>query len=85
MITVSDMVSLETPPKNDAAPMRAKAPGSIHAQYGLFSGDITPNMDTIVRPIRRPYKAPIYLENKEKQAIYEAAPMRDKVRYNGPM
>ena len=32
MITVSDMVSLETPPKNEAAPIRAKAPGSIHSQ-----------------------------------------------------
>ena len=32
MITVNDIVSLETPPKNDAAPMSAKAPGSIHAQ-----------------------------------------------------
>ena len=33
MITVSDIVNLETPPKKDAAPTRAKAPGSIHAQY----------------------------------------------------
>ena len=32
MITVSDIVSLETPPKNEAAPIRAKAPGSIHSQ-----------------------------------------------------
>ena len=32
IITVNDIVSLDTPPKNDAAPIRAKAPGSIHAQ-----------------------------------------------------
>ena len=31
IITVSDMVSLDTPPKNDAAPINANAPGSIHA------------------------------------------------------
>ena len=33
MITVSDIVSLDTPPKNDAAPIKANAPGSIQAQY----------------------------------------------------
>lgn len=33
MMTVRDMVSLDTPPKNEAAPISAKAPGSIHAQY----------------------------------------------------
>ena len=32
MITVSDIVSLETPPKNEAAPTSAIAPGSIHFQ-----------------------------------------------------
>lgn len=32
MMTESDMVSLETPAKKDAAPTRAIAPGSIHAQ-----------------------------------------------------
>ena len=32
MMTVRDMVSRETPAKNDAAPMRAIAPGSIHCQ-----------------------------------------------------
>jgi len=34
MITVSDIVSRETPAKKDAAPMRAIAPGSIHIQNG---------------------------------------------------
>ena len=32
IITVNDIVSLDTPPKNDAAPIKANAPGSIHAQ-----------------------------------------------------
>ena len=30
IITVSDIVNRETPAKNDAAPIRAIAPGSIH-------------------------------------------------------
>ena len=32
IITVTANVSLVTPPKNDAAPIREKTPGSIHAQ-----------------------------------------------------
>ena len=37
IITVSDIVSLDTPPKNDAAPIKAKAPGSIHAHWPIPS------------------------------------------------
>ena len=33
MITVSDIVRRVTPPKKETEPRRAKAPGSIHAQY----------------------------------------------------
>ena len=32
IITVTAIVRRETPPKNEAAPMRAKAPGSIQPQ-----------------------------------------------------
>lgn len=35
IITVREMVSLDTPLKNEAAPMAAKRPGSIHAPYLL--------------------------------------------------
>jgi len=35
MITVREMVSLDTPLKKEAAPMAAKRPGSIHAPYSL--------------------------------------------------
>lgn len=33
MITVKDMVRRDTPPKKEAAPIKANAPGSIHDQY----------------------------------------------------
>lgn len=33
IITVRDIVNRETPPKNDAAPTKANAPGSIQDQY----------------------------------------------------
>ena len=35
-MTVSDMVSLDTPPKNEAAPIKANAPGSIHAHSPIL-------------------------------------------------
>jgi hypothetical protein len=40
MMTVMDMVRRVTPPMNDAAPMSAKAPGSIHDQ--VLGGRKTP-------------------------------------------
>ena len=63
MMTVSDMVSLETPPKNDAAPISARAPGSIQAQN--FSWGIPPCTSTSKRPSARPYKPPMYLQHED--------------------
>ena len=54
IITVRDIVSLVTPPKNEAAPTSAMAPGSIHAQAGLPVAVCIPNIDTIARPIILP-------------------------------
>ena len=59
MITVRDMVSRDTPPKNDAAPMRAIAPGSIHFQN--FDVGMPPCRSTSRRPMTRPYKPPMKL------------------------
>ena len=58
-MTARDMVSLATPPKNEAAPMRAKAPGSNQAQYGEVW---TPTTATARHPIRRPNNPPISLK-----------------------
>ena len=52
MITVSDIVSLDTPPKNEAAPIRARAPGSIHSQN--LSVGTPPCKSTNAIPIIRP-------------------------------
>lgn len=63
IMTVSDIVRRDTPPKNEAAPIRAKAPGSTQAQYE--SGSVwSPHIDTMSIPTRRPYKPPIKLNNK---------------------
>ena len=64
MMTVSDTVNLDTPPKNEAAPTRAKAPGSIQAQYEPGVAWI-PNNDTIANPTMRPYTPPIKLQCKK--------------------
>lgn len=68
MMTVSDMVSLDTPPKNEAAPISAMAPGSIHPQRGLSLK--TPNIFTMARPIIRPYIAPISLQYKTSCILF---------------
>lgn len=52
MITVSDIVRRDTPPKNEAAPMSASAPGSIHIQKR--SVGIPPCRSTSSRPTMRP-------------------------------
>ena len=62
-MTVSDIVSRDTPPKKEAAPTRAKAPGSIQAQ-GESESVWIPNMDTMARPTIRPYSPPINLRNQ---------------------
>ena len=61
IMTVRDIVNLDTPPKKDAAPIKAKAPGSIQAQYSSVSADFTPKKDTRTIPKIRPYKAPMNL------------------------
>jgi len=57
MIIVSENVSLVTPEKNEAAPINANAPGSIHNQSSLFGACAK----TSIRPIARPYSPPMYL------------------------
>ena len=47
-MTVSDIVSRETPPKNEAAPINAMAPGSIQEENGSSSGGWIPNHVTII-------------------------------------
>ena len=70
MITVRDIVSLETPAKNEAAPTNANAPGSTQLQYD--SGSVcTPNHDTNKNPTIRPYKPPMNLEINE-EFIYKS-------------
>ena len=54
MMTVRDMVNLDTPPKNEAAPIKAIAPGSIQDHTRSTSGGWTPNQDTIAWPTIRP-------------------------------
>lgn len=63
IMTVKDMVRRDTPPKKAAAPIRAKAPGSIQAQYGSKGQS---NISIINRPIIRPIKPPINLKFKKK-------------------
>ena len=53
IITVRDMVSRETPPKNDAAPINANAPGSTQTQYEVGSV-VSSNIPTIAMPTIRP-------------------------------
>ena len=59
------MVSLDTPPKKEAAPIKAIAPGSIQDQtiWSGFSGTNIPNQLTISCPTIRPYKPPINLQH----------------------
>lgn len=64
-MTVRDIVSLDTPPKNEAAPIKASAPGSIHFQKGTVG--IPPWMSTISLPITLPYKPPINLVKKTEK------------------
>ena len=44
MITVSEMVNLETPAKNEAAPISAIAPGSIQEWYAFLSPYLSPRV-----------------------------------------
>lgn len=46
--------------------MVAKSPGSIHAPYSLVG---TPKMETRIKPIILPYKAPVYLYARRKTAL----------------
>ena len=62
MMTVRDMVSLETPPKKAAAPIRAKAPGSSQAQYSELVSVMFPMIYTARKPSSRPTRAPISLD-----------------------
>ena len=68
IITVSDIVSLDTPPKNDAAPTRANAPGSIQPQYDPSSA-WTPKHVTIKRPMMRPYIPPVNLKQNKHALV----------------
>jgi len=52
------MVSRDTPPKKEAAPIRAKAPGSSQAQKGVV---FTPNIRIARQPTNRPNNPPINL------------------------
>ena len=56
-------MSRETPPKKDAAPMRAKAPGSSQAQKGVVW---IPNIVTARQPTNRPNSPPINLGHETK-------------------
>lgn len=64
-MTVSDIVSLDTPPKKEAAPIKAMAPGSIHSQKR--SVGTPPCRSTKATPMMRPYTPPI---NLYKQSNY---------------
>ena len=59
MITVNDIVRRETPPKKEAAPTKANAPGSIHNQKG--SVGIPPCKSVRRQPSALPYNPPMKL------------------------
>ena len=54
IMTASDMVSLDTPAKNETAPRRANAPGSIQSQVSV----LTPKISTVILPSNLPYRPP---------------------------
>lgn len=66
MMTVRDIVSLETPLKKEAAPIAANNPGSIHA---WLSSVWIPKIETNTKPTILPYKAPMYLQKKKRERI----------------
>lgn len=63
-MTVNDIVNLDTPPKNDAAPIKAKAPGSIQAHKPSVC---TPNKSTITLPMILPYVPPMKLQKHHRK------------------
>lgn len=54
IVTVREMVSLDTPLKKEAAPTAAERPGSIHSLYSLTGA---PEMETKIKPIILSHKA----------------------------
>ena len=78
MMTVTASASLVTPPKNDAAPISANAPGSIHAQYPK-SSLCTPNIFVISSPTIRPYRPPTNLK-QITNTIHEVYRLQQRFR-----
>jgi hypothetical protein len=66
-MTVNEMVNRETPPKKAAAPINAKAPGSI--QFHSVVMYKVPVRSTNIKPQIRPKEAPIINIGTTKPAL----------------